>query len=127
MLSQTFELGGKRGRRRDQAAVVSSLVDWDRQTQRQDLNLMTKEAFLAVWAAQSRLDLAVEQRELFRGLLEDLQRSVSAGATSAVELNRTRAGLPRPNWCAAAGSSTWTRPADVWPPCGTAPSRTFPG
>jgi cobalt-zinc-cadmium efflux system outer membrane protein len=93
MVSQTFELGGKRGRRREQAEGMTSLVDWERSALRQDMMFLTKEAFLEVWATQSRLDLALEQQELFAELLTEFERRVSAGAASTVELSRARGRL----------------------------------
>jgi cobalt-zinc-cadmium efflux system outer membrane protein len=46
-----------------------------------------------VWAAQSRLELALEQQELFQELLTEFERRVSAGAASTVELSRARGRL----------------------------------
>jgi cobalt-zinc-cadmium efflux system outer membrane protein len=93
MLSQTFELGGKRGKRREQAEGVNHLVDWERRALRLDVIYQAKEAFLEVWAAQARLELAGEQEKIFSELLEEFERRVAAGAASTVDLSRAKSSL----------------------------------
>ncbi len=58
VLSQLIELGGKRAKRREVAALGSELAQWDYEGRRLEVLTQTGKSFIAVLAAQRRLEQA---------------------------------------------------------------------
>ena len=90
LISQSFELGGKRGHRSAAAREQRNLGEWDRRAALLDLRLRVEQEFTAAWAAQEHLRLAGEILELDRQLVQDIGSRVEAGASSRVDLSRAR-------------------------------------
>jgi cobalt-zinc-cadmium efflux system outer membrane protein len=91
-LSQLVELGGKRGKRRAAATLEAELAGWDFETRRLDVLTATAKSFVAVLAAQERLDLADELAALAERFFRTVSERVDAGKVSPVE--QTRAQVP---------------------------------
>ncbi len=90
-LSQLIELGGKRSKRKQIASLGHDLASWDYLTKRADVLTEGTKAFVAVLAAQKRLDLAKELVSLAEKVLNSVAARVKAGKVSPVE--KTRAGV----------------------------------
>ncbi len=90
MLSQTFELGGKRARERAVADREVDLVNLDAALQAEEIKARVRQAFLATLVVQSELSLANELVGLARQDLDFVKRKIEQGAVSPVEANRAR-------------------------------------
>jgi outer membrane protein, heavy metal efflux system len=85
LLSQTFELGGKRSKRRAVAQTEARLAGWDFEAKRLDVLILTKKAYVDVLLAQGQLALA----ELILVVADDVRRAaakrVQAGKVPPLE------------------------------------------
>ena len=102
MLSQDFELGGKRGRRRRAAELDTEVAARDYDGARAAVLREASVAFVDVLAEQKLLALVDEEIELANQVLAGVKRRVEAGSLSRVELARaeiahSRARLERTN------------------------------
>jgi cobalt-zinc-cadmium efflux system outer membrane protein len=88
MLSQEFELGGKRSRRRHAAELDTELAEKDYDRVRASVLREASMAFIDVLAEQQLLELVDEAIELTNRVLESVRRRVNAGSVSRVELAR---------------------------------------
>ncbi len=90
-LSQSLELGGKRGKRQRVAQSEARLAGWDYEAKRLDVVTQTKKAFVDVLLAQSRLALA----ESLLTVAEDVRKAaverVKSGKVPLLE--ETKAGV----------------------------------
>jgi len=92
-LGQPIELGGKRAKRTQVAALDKELVQWDYKTARLDVMREVTRAFVAVLAAQERLALAERLLELSRQAQSAVAQRVKAGKDSPVEELRADVAL----------------------------------
>ena len=92
-LSQLVELGGDRRKRQRVAVHESDLVGWDYETVRLDVLTETAQAFVAVLAAQERVNLSATLRERTEQFYETVLARVDAGKVSALEEQRARVVL----------------------------------
>lgn len=90
-LSQLIELGGKRSKRTQVAALERDLAGWDYETKRVDVLTEVTRAFVDVLAAQERLSLTKELVRLAERVLNTVSERVKAGKVSPVE--ETKAGI----------------------------------
>ncbi len=88
-VAQTFELGGDRRARAAVAARGAELGAWDLEAARLDLVSQVHQTFSAVLAAEARLALAEEQREIARRFADAVARRAEAGAVSPLEARRS--------------------------------------
>jgi cobalt-zinc-cadmium efflux system outer membrane protein len=90
-LSQSLELGGKRGKRQRVAEAEARLAGWDYEAKRLDVFTHTKKAFVDVLQAQGRLALA----ESLLTVAQDVQKAAVARVKSGKVpvLEETRAGV----------------------------------
>ncbi len=88
-IAQTIELGGDRRARAAVAARGAELGAWDYEAARLDLVSQVHQSFSAVLAAEARLALADEQREIARRFAEAVARRAEAGAVSPLEARRS--------------------------------------
>jgi cobalt-zinc-cadmium efflux system outer membrane protein len=88
-VSQTLELGGDRRARAAVAARGAELGAWEFEAARLDLVARVHEAFAAVLAAETRLALAEEQRDIARRFADAVDRRAEAGAISPLEARRS--------------------------------------
>lgn len=94
-LSQPFELGGKRGARRDSArAALASAMSRQRDAERQVLRDVAA-AFLRTLHARERLRLARAAQESAQDTLRVAQRRFEAGDVPVVDANVARVALAR--------------------------------
>jgi cobalt-zinc-cadmium efflux system outer membrane protein len=92
-LSQTFELGGKRLKRKKVAFHEKTLADWDYQSKRLDIVADTTKAFAEVLGAQERLALVGESYELAGKVLKVVVELVDVGKVSPLEKTRAEVEL----------------------------------
>ena len=92
-LSQLIELGGKRSKRIQVAALERDLAGWDYETKRIDILTEVTKAFVDVLAAQERLSLNKELVRLAERVLNTVSERVKAGKVSPVEETKARVTL----------------------------------
>jgi len=90
-LSQLFELGGKRSKRKRVAELEREAADWDYQSRRLDVAADVGRAFIRTLAAQARLSLAEEFLRVASESARTVSATVRTGAVSPVEASRARA------------------------------------
>lgn len=84
-LGQLIELRGKRDKRVRVASLETELAEWDFESQRLDMLRDVTQAFVAVLAAQERLALAEQLRDLSGEAQSAVAQRVEAGKDAAVE------------------------------------------
>lgn len=90
MLSQTFELGGKRARAQELATQDVELIRLAALLGARNIRARVSNAFFAALESQSAVTLADELVALAEQDLEFVQRQITSGAVSPVEANRAR-------------------------------------
>lgn len=93
LLSQTLELGGKRGARIDLAKQGQSTAEIELERRGNDLRADVMQAFYAASRAQTGLDLAKESQKLAERGLYVAQGRIRAGKSSPVEATRAEVQL----------------------------------
>ena len=90
-LSQSVELGGKRGKRQRVAQAEARLTGWEYQAKRLDVLAQTKKSFVDVLLAQGRLALT----ESLLAVAEDVRKAASQRVSSGkvAPLEETKAGV----------------------------------
>jgi cobalt-zinc-cadmium efflux system outer membrane protein len=88
-VSQTIELGGDRRARAAVAARGAELGAWSFEAARLDLITRVHQAFASVLAAETRLALAEEQRDIAARFADAVTRRAEAGAISPLEARRS--------------------------------------
>jgi cobalt-zinc-cadmium efflux system outer membrane protein len=94
-LSQLLELGGKRDRRIERAALERDLAGWDYEAARLSVVTRTADAFVTVLALQHQLEIAGESRRVSDEGVRVVEATVRAGAVSPVEASRARVARER--------------------------------
>ncbi|MBS0657236.1 MAG: TolC family protein [Verrucomicrobia bacterium] len=89
-LNQLVEVGGKRAARVAVANLGRQLAGFDFEAKRLELFSRTTTLFVQVVAAQRRLELARETRQLTEGVIPAIERRIEAGAANPVEVTRAR-------------------------------------
>jgi len=92
-LGQLVELGGKRAKRRRIAMLERELSGWEYESARLDVLTQTTQRFVAVLAAQERLQLANDLHRVASDFLGATRARVRAGAASSVEEARSKVEL----------------------------------
>jgi len=92
-LSQLIELGGKRSKRTQSAALEQDLAGWDYQAKRLDVLIGTTKAFIDVVAAQEQVALAEELVRLAEQVVYSVSERVDAGKVSPLEEVKSRVEL----------------------------------
>lgn len=92
-LSQLVELGGKRAKRREAAALVANLAGWDYETKRIEVLTDTANAFIVVLASQERLAQSTELAAVAERFFQTVKARVEAGKVSPVEQSRAQVAL----------------------------------
>lgn len=87
-LSQTIELGGKRGARTDAARAARSTAGFDLATARLDLIRDVRQAFAEAVAAEATVALAAEQLRLAGEVERSTQARLEAGREAPIQLGR---------------------------------------
>ncbi len=90
-LSQSLELGGKRGKRQRVAQSEARLVGWDYEAKRLDVLTETKKAFVDVLLAQGRLALAESLLAVAGDVHKAAAERVKSGKVPPLE--ETKAGV----------------------------------
>lgn len=84
-LSQIIELGGKRAKRRETAALSRDLAGWDYETKRIDLFTQVSQAFTDLLRAQQQRALTEETIRLAEETARVVSERVKAGKVSPIE------------------------------------------
>ena len=92
-LSQTFELGGKRAKRKEAALLRGEVAKWNLDGRRRALEQITIRAFYATLAAETRLTLAGKQVEMAQAVVEKAEQRVAAGRAHRLEISRAKLEL----------------------------------
>lgn len=93
LVSQTFELGGKRSQRLAVGQLDKKLAERDYAVARATLVAETTTRFVDVLAAQQKLTLAADQSELAKKVLAVVNERIAAGKTANIEKLRFQALL----------------------------------
>ncbi len=92
-LSQTFQLGGKRAKRKEAALLRSEVAQWNLEGRRRAVERITIRAFYTALAADARLSLAAEQVQLAQTVVEKAEHRVAAGRAHRLEISRAQLEL----------------------------------
>lgn len=92
-LSQTFELGGKRAKRKQAALLGAEVAEWNLSGRRRAVEKITIRAFYTALAAESRLALAGKQVEMAQAVVEKAEHRVEAGRAHRLEISRAQLEL----------------------------------
>jgi len=92
-LSQSFELGGKRSKRKETAMMRGEVAKWNLDGRRRTLEQITIRAFYTALAAESRLKLAGKQVEMAQSVMEKAEQRVAAGRAHRLEISRAKLEL----------------------------------
>ncbi len=95
LISQLFQLGGKRARRLRAAGLARDMVLWDYEARRLSVVSATVKAFLSTLAAQERVVLADARMKLAAKTLSRVQAQVDAGAAPTADVARARVAAGR--------------------------------
>ncbi len=90
-LTQSLELGGKRGKRHRVALSESRLAGWDYEAKRLEVLALTKQAFVDVLLAQGQLALAESQLVIAEDMRKAAAERVKSGKVPPLE--ETKAGV----------------------------------
>ncbi|MBS0657774.1 MAG: TolC family protein [Verrucomicrobia bacterium] len=88
--NQLVEVGGKRAARVAAANFGRQLAGFDYEAKRLEIFSRTTTLFVQVVAAQRRLELARETRQLTEGVIPAIERRIEAGGANPVEVTRAR-------------------------------------
>ncbi|UCD00075.1 MAG: TolC family protein [Phycisphaerales bacterium] len=89
-VTQPIEMGGKRERRSQVAALEKKLVEWDYNISRLEVIRQTQKAFAEVWGVQRRIELTRDQMDLAKELLSAVRKRVEAGKDSPSEADKAQ-------------------------------------
>ncbi len=86
--SQAVQLGGKRRKRTDLAALQVELAGWDFETARLDVLTQTRQRYIDVLAARERLALAEATRALAVEVEDSVAKRIESGQSSSADLGK---------------------------------------
>ncbi|MGB1087478.1 MAG: TolC family protein [Alphaproteobacteria bacterium] len=92
-VSQKFEIGGKRGARKDQASLMRAAASLQVKAMRLDIIRNVHIAYEAVLVEQEALRLARLQEELAGDVLSIVKKRVAAAASSEIQLSKAEVAI----------------------------------
>ncbi|MDO9471412.1 MAG: TolC family protein, partial [Nitrosomonas sp.] len=92
-IGQLIELGGKRAARVSAALLGEELAAMDYETRRVEIIARVANVFTEVLAAQERLRLAEETRQVAQNVVNSVTKRVQGGKVAPIEETRVRVGL----------------------------------
>ncbi len=92
-VSQTFELGGKRSKRKEAALLREKVAEWNLAGRRLAIEQITIRAFYTALAMESRLTLAIKQVELAGKVVKKAEHRVNAGRAHKLEVSKAQLEL----------------------------------
>ncbi|MBY0485477.1 TolC family protein [Nitrosomonas sp.] len=92
-IGQLIELGGKRAARVSAALLGEELAAMDYETRRVEIIARVANVFTEVLAAQERLRLAEETRQVSQNVVNSVTKRVQGGKVAPIEETRVRVGL----------------------------------
>ncbi len=92
-LSQTFEIGGKRGARQEEASLLRSVADLRTEAMRLEIVRDVHIAYETVLVEQEALRLAQSQESLAREVHDIVKKRVEAAASSDIQLSKAEVAL----------------------------------
>ncbi len=94
-LSQLFELGGKRSKRKALANSERDLAIWDYESKRMDVVAQVGERYIVILVNQAKLKLANETTLLAEDIYNTVVARVKAGKVSPLEQSKSRVELAK--------------------------------
>ena len=92
-ISQSFEPGGKRSKRRKAAMLRSEVAEWGVSGRRRAVEQITIRAFYTSLAAQARVALSQKQVKIAENVVESAEQRVAAGRAHRLEISRAELEL----------------------------------
>ncbi|NQU15649.1 MAG: TolC family protein [Desulfobacteraceae bacterium] len=92
-LSQLLELGGKRRKRTNVAALETDIEGWEYKAKRLDVFAETTKAFIRVLGAQNRVALSEKFNQLAKRVLQVVSDRVEAGKVSPLEKTKAQVSV----------------------------------
>jgi len=92
-ISQLFELGGKRSKRKKFASLEHELLGWDHESTRLDILTEVTYEFIEVLALQEKLPIVEDLVRLSEDILHTVSERVKAGKVSPIEETRAKVEL----------------------------------
>lgn len=92
-ISQSFELGGKRSKRKKVAKLEHTLLGWDHESRRLDILTEVTNEFIEVLALQEKLPIVEDLVHLSEDILHAVSERVKAGKVSPIEETRAKVEL----------------------------------
>ncbi len=92
-VGQTFEIGGKRGARQEQASLLRSAADLQTEAMRLEIVRDVHIAYETVLVEQEALRLAQSQESLAREVHDIVKKRVAAAASSDIQLSKAEVAL----------------------------------
>jgi cobalt-zinc-cadmium efflux system outer membrane protein len=92
-VSQTFELGGKRAKRKEAALLGEKVAEWELDGRRRAVELITIRAFYTTLATESRLKLSARLVEMAQSVVEKAEQRVAAGRANKLEVTKAQIEL----------------------------------
>lgn len=91
--NQTFEIGGKRGARKEQASMMRTVAGLQAEAKRLEIIRDVHIAYETVLVEQEALRLAQSQEKLAGDVLDIVKRRVTAAASSEIQLSKAEVAL----------------------------------
>jgi cobalt-zinc-cadmium efflux system outer membrane protein len=92
-ISQTFELGGKRTKRKEAALLQSDVAKWTLDGRRKAIERITIRAFYTTLATEARLTLSARLVEMAQSVVEKAEKRVAAGRAHQLEVTKAQIEL----------------------------------
>jgi len=93
IISQLFEIGGKRSKRKKVASLEHELLGWDHESTRLDILTEVTNAFIDLLAVQETLPIIEDLVDLSEDILHAVSERVKAGKVSPIEETRAKVEL----------------------------------
>ncbi|MCK5009621.1 MAG: TolC family protein, partial [Deltaproteobacteria bacterium] len=94
-ISQLFEIGGKRSKRKKVASLEHELLGWDHESTRLDILTEVTNAFIDLLAVQETLPIVDDLVQLSENLSHAASERVKAGKVSPIEETRAKVELSK--------------------------------
>lgn len=94
-ISQLFELGEKRAKRKALAMSERDLILWDYEARRLDIIYQVVTRYMTILANQSRLKLAIQKTTVAEEIFNTVAARVKAGKVSPLEESKSRVALAK--------------------------------
>ena len=94
-LSQLFEMGGKRAKRKVLATTERDLALWDYEKKRMDIIYQVSSRYIELIASQAEVKLAAKTRSIAEDIYKNIVARVKEGMVSPLEQSKSRVELAK--------------------------------